>query len=119
MKMGILIVDDTAFMRVTIRGILEKNDMEILGEAVNGIDALEKYKRLKPSIVTMDITMPELDGIEATKEIVKIDPEAKIIVCSAMGQESRVIEAINAGAKSFVVKPISEEKLIDEIKKFL
>lgn len=117
--MGILIVDDTAFMRVTIRGILEKNDMEILGEAVNGIDALEKYKRLKPSIVTMDITMPELDGIEATKEIVKIDPEAKIIVCSAMGQESRVIEAINAGAKSFVVKPISEEKLIDEIKKFL
>ena len=117
--MGILIVDDTAFMRVTIRGILEKNDMEILGEAVNGIDALEKYMRLKPSIVTMDITMPELDGIEATKEIVKIDPEAKIIVCSAMGQESRVIEAINAGAKSFVVKPISEVKLIDEIKKFL
>lgn len=117
--MGVLIVDDTTFMRMTIRKILEKNNIEVLGEAVNGEDSIAKYKALSPSIVTMDITMPELDGIKAIKEIMKIDPEAKIIVCSAMGQESMVMDAIVAGAKSFVVKPFKEERLIEEINKVL
>ncbi|WP_432403404.1 response regulator [Wukongibacter sp. M2B1] len=116
--MGVLIVDDAAFMRMTIKNILEKNNIEVLGEAVSGKDALVKYRLLKPDIVTMDLTMPELDGIRAIKEITKMDSEAKIIVCSAMGQEPKVIEAITAGAKSFVVKPINEKRLIDEIKRF-
>ena len=117
--MGVLIVDDSAFMRMTIKNIFKKNDIEVLGEAVSGADALKKYKTLKPRAVTMDITMPELDGIGAIKEIIKIDPEANIIVCSAMGQEPKVIEAITVGAKSFIVKPFNEEKLIGEIRKFL
>ncbi len=116
--MGVLIVDDTAFMRMTIKNILEKNNIEVSGEAVSGKDALVKYKQLEPNIVTMDITMPELDGIGAIKEIINIDSEAQIIVCSAMGQEPKVIEAITAGAKSFVVKPINETRLVDEIKRF-
>lgn len=116
--MGVLIVDDTAFMRMTIKNMLEKNDIEVLGEAVSGRDALVKYETLRPDVVTMDITMPELDGIRAIQEIIKMDSEAKIIVCSAMGQEPKVIEAITAGAKSFVVKPINETKLIDEVKRF-
>ena len=117
--MGILVVDDAQFMRTTMRGMFNENGIEVVGEAENGLEAIEKYKELNPKVVTMDITMPEMNGIEATKEIIKFDPTAKIIVCSAMGQEAMVIEAIKAGAKAFVVKPFNEKKLIDEINNYL
>lgn len=115
--MNILIVDDSDFMRLSLTKILKDNNIEIAGEAINGIDAIEKYKILRPSVVTMDLTMPEMDGEEAIKEILKIDPSAKIIVCSAMGQEIRVMRAIKAGAKTFIVKPLDPKRLIEEIHK--
>lgn len=117
--MGVLIVDDAAFMRMTIKNLLEKNDIKILGEAKDGMEAIVKYKKLNPKVVTIDITMPKLDGINAIKEILKIDPEARIIVCSSLGQESLVMKAIASGAKSFVVKPINEKRLIEEVNKLL
>ncbi|WP_207753479.1 response regulator [Sporosalibacterium faouarense] len=117
--MGVLVVDDADFMRITIKGLLESNDIEVIGEASNGIEAVRKYKELSPKLVTMDITMPEMDGIGAVKEIIKIDPDAKIMVCSAMGQQSMVIEAIKAGAKTFVVKPFDQKKFINEVKSLL
>lgn len=117
--MGVLVVDDAEFMRTTMRGMLNENGIEVLGEAANGVEAIEKFKELSPKVVTMDITMPEMNGIEATREIIKINPSAKIIVCSAMGQEAMVIEAIKAGAKAFVTKPFNVEKLINEINNYL
>ncbi len=113
---NILIVDDAAFMRMMIKDILEKNDFNIVGEASNGIEAVEIYKKEKPDIVTMDITMPDMDGIEAVKQIKEFDPEAKIIVCSAMGQQAMVIDAIRAGAKDFIVKPFQADRVIEAIK---
>ena len=91
---GILIVDDASFMRMMIKDILTKNGFTVLGEAENGMKAVEKYNELKPSLVIMDITMPEVDGIQAVKAIRKIDGNAKIVMCSAMGQQAMVIEAI-------------------------
>lgn len=117
--MGVLVVDDAEFMRTIMKGMFSENGIEVTGVAANGIEAIEKYQELNPKIVTMDITMPEMDGIEATREIIKLDPNAIIIVCSAMGQETMVIEAIKAGAKAFVVKPFNEEKLINEINNYL
>lgn len=99
----ILVVDDAAFMRMMIKDILEKNGFEVVGEAENGAQAIEKYKELEPDLVTMDITMPEMDGITALKEIRQMDSEAKVIMCSAMGQQAMVIDAIQAGAKDFIV----------------
>lgn len=119
MANGILLVDDAAFMRMMIKDILIKNGLEVLGEAENGARAIEKYKELKPSLVIMDITMPEVDGIEAVKEIKKIDSNAKVIMCSAMGQQSMVIEAIQAGAKDFIVKPFQPERVIEAVRKVL
>lgn len=113
--MGILIVDDSDFMRLAIKKILDQNNIEIVGEAKNGIEAIAKYKQLRPSLVTMDLTMPEMEGEEAIKEILEYDPNAKIIVCSAMGQETRVMRAIKAGAKTFIVKPLDPKRLLDEI----
>lgn len=113
----ILVVDDAAFMRMMIKEILTKNGYEIVGEANDGNEAIEKYKELKPDLVTMDITMPELDGIEALKIIKKDFPEAKIIMCSAMGQQSMVIDAIQAGAKDFIVKPFQADRVIEAISK--
>lgn len=113
----ILITDDTAFMRMTLRKVLESNGYEVVGEAENGLDAIEKYKELKPDIVTMDITMPKMDGITAIKEIMKIDPNARIIVCSAMGQKPMVIEALNAGAKDFLVKPFQPQRVLEAVQK--
>ncbi|MFZ5968775.1 MAG: response regulator [Bacillota bacterium] len=113
--MGVLIVDDTGFMRAKLAKMLRENYVEIAGEAVDGKDAVKKYMELQPSVVTMDITMPEMDGVQAIKEIMKLDPRAKIIVCSAMGQESIVMDAIKAGAKSYLIKPIKEERLVTEI----
>lgn len=116
---GILIVDDAAFMRMMIKDVLSKNGFEICGEAENGAKAIEKYKELNPDLVIMDITMPEVDGIQAVKEIRKINSSAKIIMCSAMGQQAMVIEAIQAGAKDFIVKPFQAERIIEAVKKVL
>lgn len=113
----ILIVDDAAFMRMMIRDILSKNGYEVCGEANDGAQAIEKFKELKPDLTTMDITMPEMDGIAALKEIKKIDPNAKVIMCSAMGQQAMVIDAIQAGAKDFIVKPFQADRVIEAIKK--
>lgn len=115
----ILIVDDAAFMRMMIKDILGKNGYEVVGEAQDGAVAVEKYKELKPDLVTMDITMPEMDGIAALKEIKKFDPNAKVIMCSAMGQQAMVIDAIQAGAKDFIVKPFQADRVIEAIKKTL
>ncbi|MED4602692.1 response regulator [Paenibacillus validus] len=115
----ILIVDDAAFMRMMIRDILSKNGYEVCGEANDGAQAIEKYKELRPDLITMDITMPEMDGIQALKEIKKIDANAKVIMCSAMGQQAMVIDAIQAGAKDFIVKPFQADRVIEAIKKTL
>ncbi|MBJ6363388.1 response regulator [Paenibacillus sp. GCM10012307] len=115
----ILIVDDAAFMRMMIRDILSKNGYEVVGEGQDGTQAIEKFKELKPDLITMDITMPEMDGIAALKEIKKLDPNAKVIMCSAMGQQAMVIDAIQAGAKDFIVKPFQADRVIEAIKKTL
>lgn len=115
----ILIVDDAAFMRMMIRDILTKNGYEVVGEAQDGAQAVEKFKELKPDLITMDITMPEMDGISALKEIKKLDGNAKVIMCSAMGQQAMVIDAIQAGAKDFIVKPFQADRVIEAIKKTL
>ncbi|WP_442600936.1 response regulator [Paenibacillus sp. KN14-4R] len=115
----ILIVDDAAFMRMMIRDILTKNGYEVCGEANDGAQAIEKYKELHPDLITMDITMPEMDGIQALKEIKNIDANAKVIMCSAMGQQAMVIDAIQAGAKDFIVKPFQADRVIEAIKKTL
>ena len=113
----VLIVDDAAFMRMTIKDILEKNGYEIAGEAANGAIAVEMYNKEKPDVVTMDITMPDMDGIEAVKNIRANDPNAKIIMCSAMGQQSMVMDAIKAGAKDFIVKPFQPDRVLEAVKK--
>ena len=117
MAVRVLVVDDAAFMRMMVKDILSKNGYEVVGEAENGMKALEKYQELKPDLVTMDITMPEMDGISAVKEIKKIDPNAKIVMCSAMGQQAMVIEAIQAGARDFIVKPFQAERVLEAVKK--
>ncbi|MFZ5966580.1 MAG: response regulator [Bacillota bacterium] len=119
MSKGILIVDDAAFMRMMIKDVLTKNGFEVVGEAENGLKAIEKYKELNPALVIMDITMPEVDGIQAVKEIKKIDGGAKIVMCSAMGQQAMVIEAIQAGARDFIVKPFQADRVIEAVKKVL
>ncbi|KXZ39779.1 two-component system, chemotaxis family, response regulator CheY [Alkalithermobacter thermoalcaliphilus JW-YL-7 = DSM 7308] len=119
MSKGILLVDDAAFMRMMIKDILTKNGYEVVGEAENGLKAVEKYKELRPALTMMDITMPEMDGIQAVKEIKKIDPNANIIMCSAMGQQAMVIEAIQSGAKDFIVKPFQADRVLEAVKKVL
>lgn len=113
----VLIVDDAAFMRMMIKDILEKNGYDVVAEANNGIKAVEMYKRERPDVVTMDITMPDMDGIEAVKAIKEFDPSAKIIMCSAMGQQSMVMDAIRAGAKDFVVKPFQPDRVLEALSK--
>lgn len=109
----VLIVDDAMFMRAMIRDILVNSGRyEVVGEATNGSESIERYGVLKPDLVTMDIVMPQMDGIEATREILKQNPQAKVIMCSALGQEALVIESIAAGAKDFIVKPFSAEKVL-------
>jgi two-component system chemotaxis response regulator CheY len=115
----VLVVDDAAFMRMMLKDILTKGGHEVVGEAANGVEAVEKYKELKPDVVTMDITMPEMNGIDAIKEIKKFDPNATVIVCSAMGQQAMVIEAIQAGAKDFIVKPFQAARVIEAVQKVL
>lgn len=108
----VLIVDDAAFMRVSIKNMLSKNGYEIIGEAENGKIALQKYQELGPDVVTMDITMPEMDGLTSLKKILELDPGANIIMISAMGQESMVREAVLSGAKGFIVKPFKEDVIV-------
>lgn len=115
----LLIVDDATFMRQSIRNMLLNYEIEIIGEASNGQMAVSMYKELHPDVVTMDITMPEMSGIEALKAIRAFDPHAKVIMVSAMGQEGMVKEAIISGAKTFVVKPFKEEFLYQTISKVL
>ncbi|WP_339249712.1 response regulator [Sporosarcina sp. FSL W8-0480] len=115
----ILIVDDAAFMRMMIKDILIKNNFEVVGEASDGVQAVEKYMELLPDLVTMDITMPEMDGITALKKIKENDPSAIVIMCSAMGQQAMVIDAIQAGAKDFIVKPFQADRVVEAIQKAL
>jgi two-component system, chemotaxis family, chemotaxis protein CheY len=115
----VLIVDDAAFMRMMIKDILTKNGYDVVAEASDGAQAVEKYKEHNPDLVTMDITMPEMDGIAALKEIRAFDPEAKVIMCSAMGQQAMVIDAIQAGAKDFVVKPFQADRVLEAVNKTL
>ncbi len=115
----VLIVDDAAFMRVSIKMILERNGFEVVGEAENGLVGINMYKKLNPDAVTMDITMPVLDGIEALKAIKQYDPKAKVVMVSAMGQEPMVREAVISGAKSFIVKPFKEEFVVQTLNKVL
>ncbi|QEK12264.1 response regulator [Crassaminicella thermophila] len=119
MAKGILVVDDAAFMRMMIKDVLTKYGFEVVGEAENGAKAIEKYKELNPELVIMDITMPEVDGIQAVREIKKLNPGAKIIMCSAMGQQAMVIEAIQAGAGDFIVKPFQADRVVEAVKKVL
>jgi two-component system chemotaxis response regulator CheY len=113
----VLIVDDAAFMRAAIKTILERNGFEVVGEAENGAIGVRKYQKLRPDIVTMDITMPEMTGLEALKHIRSFDPDAKVVMITAMGQEHLVKEAILSGAKSFIVKPFKEDHVIQTLKK--
>lgn len=117
MSAKVLIVDDAAFMRMMLKDILTKNGYEVIGEAGDGEQAVQMYKELSPDLVTMDITMPEKDGITALKEIKAYDPNAKVIICSAMGQQAMVLDAIQAGARDFVVKPFQADRVIEAVKK--
>ncbi len=119
MAKSVLVVDDAAFMRMMIKDILSKNGYNVVGEAENGAVAVEKFKELKPDLVTMDITMPDMDGIAAVKAIKAFDPAARIIMCSAMGQQAMVIDAIQAGARDFIVKPFQPERVIEAVGKAL
>ncbi|NLI66489.1 MAG: response regulator [Tissierellia bacterium] len=117
MSRRVLIVDDAIFMRMKLKDILEKNGFQVVAEAQNGIEAIEKYKAEMPDLVTMDITMPEMDGITALKAIRQMDPKAKVIMCSAMGQQTMVMDAIQAGAMDFIVKPFDNDRVIESLNK--
>ena len=117
MSKRILICDDTMFMRTVLKNLLSENGYEVVGEAENGIEAIKKYNEFRPDLTLMDITMPEMDGIEALQGIMKINPEAKVIMCSAMGQERMVASAIKSGARDFIVKPFENERVIQAIAK--
>ena len=117
MAKNILICDDAAFMRMMIKDILTKNGYNVVGEAENGAKAVEKYQELKPDLVLMDMTMPEMDGIQALKAIKAADPSATVIMCSAMGQQAMVIESIQSGAKDFIVKPFQQDRVLEAVRK--
>jgi two-component system chemotaxis response regulator CheY len=115
----VLVCDDAVFMRTMIGDILTQAGLEVVGEADSGAQAVEKYKQLKPDLVTMDIIMPEMGGIEAVKEITNFDPHARVLMCSAMGQQALVAEAIQAGAKDFVVKPFQPSRVLEAVQRVL
>lgn len=116
---GILICDDSLFMRHNLKKIIEQGGYQVVGEAENGLQAVEKYKELQPALVTLDITMPIMDGVAALQEIKKYHPQAKIIMVSAMGQESMVKSAIASGAKDFIIKPFKEGRVLHSLNKVL
>ena len=115
----VLVVDDAAFMRKMVTDALTKGGHEVVGEAGNGTEAVTQFQALRPDAMTLDITMPEKDGLAALKEIIALDPSAKVIMCSALGQESKVLESIKLGAKDFVVKPFQPDRVVDAIDKAL
>ncbi|MCG3420313.1 response regulator [Oceanobacillus sp. GSFE11] len=119
MMARILVTDDAAFMRMQLKDIVTKLGHEVVGEAENGQVAVDMYQEVKPDLVTMDITMPEMNGVEALKEIKKLDADAKVIMCSAMGQQGMVVEAIQAGAKDFIVKPFTADRINEALSKAL
>ena len=119
MSQTVLICDDAIFMRTMIGDILTQAGFQIVGEAETGVQAVDKYRSLKPDLVTMDIVMPDMGGIDAVREIIKEDPGAKILMCSAMGQQALVIEAIQAGARDFVVKPFQPSRVLEAIQRVL
>jgi two-component system chemotaxis response regulator CheY len=116
---SVLVCDDAIFMRTMIADILSSAGYEVVGEAETGSQAVQKYRQLKPDLVTMDIVMPDMGGIDAVREICKDDPDAKILMCSAMGQQALVVEAIQAGAKDFVVKPFQPSRVLEAVQRVL
>lgn len=119
MSRTVLVVDDAIFMRTMIGDILKQAGFEVVGEASSGVEAVQQYKELKPDLVTMDIVMPDMGGIDAVREIIKEDPKARILMCSAMGQQGLVVEAIQAGARDFVVKPFQPSRVIEAVQRLL
>lgn len=119
MDKGILIVDDAAFMRMLLKKIVTSNGYFVAGEAGDGNEAIEKYAQLKPALVTMDVVMPDKGGVEATKDIMSLDPGAKIVMCTAVGQQSVVMDAMKAGASGYIVKPFQAPKVVEELNKVL
>jgi two-component system, chemotaxis family, chemotaxis protein CheY len=119
MTQRVLICDDAIFMRTMIGDILSQAGFEIVGEAETGIQAIDRYRELRPDLVTMDIVMPDMGGIDAVREIMKEAPEARILMCSAMGQQALVIEAIQAGARDFVVKPFQPSRVLEAVQRVL
>ncbi|HET6508877.1 MAG TPA: response regulator [Baekduia sp.] len=119
MMARVLVVDDAAFMRKMVTDALSGGGHEIVGEAANGAEAVQRFQELRPDVMTLDITMPEKDGLAALKEIIAVDPGAKVVMCSALGQESKVLESIKLGAKDFVVKPFQADRVLSAIEKAL
>jgi len=115
----VLVVDDAAFMRKLLSDALSSGGHDVVGEAGNGIEAVERWQELKPELTTLDITMPEKDGLAALAEIMSLDPSAKVIMCSALGQEGKVLEAVKLGAKDFVVKPFQPPRVLEAVEKAL
>ena len=115
----VLVVDDAAFMRKMVGDALSNGGHEVVGEASNGVEALEQFQALRPDLTTLDITMPEKDGLSALKDILASDPAARVVMCSALGQEAKVLEAIKGGAKDFVVKPFNAERVLEAVAKAL
>ena len=115
----VLVVDDAAFMRKMVSDALAKGGHEVIGQAGNGLEAIAQFRELKPDLMTLDITMPEKDGLQALRDVMEIDPGAKVIMCSALGQESKVLESIKLGAKDFVVKPFKPDRVIEAVDKAL
>jgi two-component system chemotaxis response regulator CheY len=116
---SVLICDDAIFMRTMVGDILTQAGYDVVGEAETGLQAVERYRDLRPDLVTMDIVMPDMGGIDAVREIVKLDPEARVLMCSAMGQQALVVEAIQAGAKDFVVKPFQPSRVLEAVTRVL
>ncbi|MBI5104138.1 MAG: response regulator [Solirubrobacterales bacterium] len=119
MMARVLVVDDAAFMRKMVTDAVTNGGHEVVGEAGNGIEAVQRFQELRPDVMTLDITMPEKDGLAALKEIIAVDPGAKVVMCSALGQESKVLESIKLGAKDFVVKPFQADRVVSAIEKAL
>src|SRR2546430_9752102 len=119
MSHTVLVCDDAIFMRTMVGDILQEAGFDVVGEAETGADAVTKYKALRPDLVTMDIVMPDMGGIDAVREIVRYDPQARVLMCSAMGQQALVVEAIQAGAKDFVVKPFQPSRVLAAVQRVL
>jgi two-component system chemotaxis response regulator CheY len=113
----VLVVDDAMFMRKVVTDALNSGGHEVVGEAANGQEAVDRFKELRPDVTTLDITMPEMDGIAALREIIALDPSARVVMCSAIGQETKVLEAVKTGAKDFIVKPFQTERVLAAIDK--